>query len=439
MNTRWKDILKFLRIALIVLCLGMSLSACTSREECLAEAAKEIQEKHDKKINDGDDPRACFQDKVMGTIYKAMGEASLGAYGDLTNGTLSITMLGFAIWFAFRMLKHVSSLQAETTGQVWTDISRQFFVCMACGLIASNTTLVIWSLNTLVFPIFYTFLELGSDILSNVGASSRESQCVAGELVQYENASCTIGKMDLLSSGAKAFPQGPVEMMKCMICSINSRIDIGRNLFPTLRCYSLLVAALVWSMFTILKVAYVFYLVDATFRMTMMLVLWPLLIVSFAFKQTRGWAKTGFLIILNVSALMMFMGIVLAMVLLAFEQVIIDNGNLYIEGLEDTSVDVDVLALCIVLLLIAYLAMSSMKVAQAVTNGLVGGGGEAGFASHGAKIAAWAAKRIFDVCSGGVSKGAKALVGSSKLGNAAITKINSLQAKLDKISGRNMK
>ena len=188
--------------------------------------------------------------------------------------------------------------------------------------------------------------------------------------------------------------------------------------------------------FWIIKMSFVFYLVDATFRMTMMIVLFPLLILAYAFKKTRGWANKGFLVIINVSAFMMFIGVVLAMILMAIEQIIIDNNNFYQDAEQK---DADTMVVSLSMMLLGFLALSSMGIANGLANSFVGGGGDSNFAKKGAKVLAAGARKLANVITGGATAGLNAYIESHEKLKAMKEKMEKIKKKANKLAGRRTK
>lgn len=84
--------------------------------------------------------------------------------------------------------------------------------------------------------------------------------------------------------------------------------------------------------FTFVKLGFVFYLVDTIFRFTIMVVMLPILIMGYPFGPTKKWLSQGFVTILNSAAFMMFMAIMIAIAMLALEQIIIDNADIFENG-----------------------------------------------------------------------------------------------------------
>ena len=109
--------------------------------------------------------RECWQAAVVGAIYDTTSISPLGMYSHMTQGAMALMMVAFAVWLSFRIMKHVSSFTEESPAEVWTEVMKKFFLCFVCGLLATSSTGVIWVLNSVIFPIYNAFLELGSEML----------------------------------------------------------------------------------------------------------------------------------------------------------------------------------------------------------------------------------------------------------------------------------
>ena len=51
--------------------------------------------------------RDCWQAAVVGAIYRTTGQLTMSMYNRLTQGAMALMMVAFAVWLAFRMLKHL--------------------------------------------------------------------------------------------------------------------------------------------------------------------------------------------------------------------------------------------------------------------------------------------------------------------------------------------
>lgn len=408
------NIKQILRVMLVVLFAAFMLTACSQEQGDSSESAfpaeidatgkKEIAAQH----------RVCWQTGMIDLLYENMGKVAMGMYAKITDGALPLMMIAFALWTIFRLLKFVGSFTEDSPAEIWNEIVRKLFVCLICGLIASSTTQILWLLNTVIFPIYYAFLELGSEILnsakgSEVFKNGGDSITIFGEKITGSNpVMCSAPGVGKASIESLSFPDGPRTMMNCMICAVNERLTLGFFLSFQVMAgpgfMPLITGLFILLCFTFVKLGFVFYLVDSIFRFTMMAVILPILVMSYAFKQTSSWAKNGFLTIINSAALMMFMAVMMSMALLAMEQIISDNSDIFDKSVtEDSFAEFSIPFMCI--MLIAFLIVSSVNIAQQVTDSLVGGNSDSAFQKRAGKLAAeifWGALSI--VTFGGARK-----------------------------------
>lgn len=410
---RGVNIIQILKMLLIILMAAFMLTACgrenVNPEDPNKQAAFEITDETGQK-EVAAQHRECWQTGMIDMLYENMGKVALGMYAKITDGALPLIMLAFAIWTIFRLLKFVGSFTEDSPAEIWNEIVRKMFVCLICGLIASSTTQLLWLLNTIVFPIYYAFLELGSEILNlaqggnafkanNTGGIYSATISFFQEMIPVSQpVMCSASGVGKASLETLSFPSGPREMMDCMICAVNERLTLGFYLSFKVMAGSgfmpFILGCFILLCFTFVKLGFVFYLVDSIFRFTMMVVILPLLVMFYAFKQTAGWAKHGFVTILNSAALMMFMAVMMSMALLAMEQIISDNSDVFNDSVNTLSfTEFSVPFMCI--MLIGFLIVSSVNIAQQVTDSLVGGNSDSKFQSRVGKLAMQASAALF--------------------------------------------
>lgn len=341
--------------------------------------------------------RQCWQSGILELMYQQMGAISLGLYKEMTDGALALMMTAFSVWFAFRLLKHLGSFQEENVAEVWKEVLKQLFVCFVCGILASSDSGLIFILNKIVFPIYYAFLEFAGEMLNVAGTSDSSgitSFPFLGEILKYGEPVRCVPEQLVPSDNLDSFPQAPIDMMKCIACAINERLSIGFSLsFRTLfdnGIFAFLLGLGIFLIFTFIKLSFVFYLVDTLFRFTIVVTILPALILAYAFKQTRSWANFGFVTMLNSAAYMMFVAIMIAVALLAMEEIMrspalgLTSSN--ISEVSQSFKELSIPFLC--LLLLAFLILSTMSIAGELTNTFVGGDSSANFQKRGAKAGA---------------------------------------------------
>lgn len=414
------NIKQILRVMLVVLFAAFMLTACEQDDSiggrsraAMAAPVGEDPVSEETMKNASNAHRECWQTGMIDLLYQNMGKIAMGMYAKVTDGALPLMMIAFALWTIFRLLKFVGSFTEDSPAEIWNEIVRKLFVCLICGLIASSTTQILWLLNTVVFPIYYAFLELGAAILNSAGdgsnfkAGSTVLNFFQEKLTLNEPVMCSAPAIGKASIESLSFPDGPRTMMNCMICTVNERLTLGFFLsFKVMDApgfMSLITGLFILICFTIVKLGFIFYLVDSIFRFTMMAIILPILVMSYAFKQTSSWAKNGFLTIINSAALMMFMGIMMSMALLAMEKIITDNSDIFNDNANEMSFsEFSIPFMCI--MLVGFLISSSVNLAQQVTDSLVGGNSDSLFQKRVGTFVMWtlnlitlgAAKKVID-------------------------------------------
>lgn len=414
------NIKQILRVMLVVLFAAFMLTACEQDDSiggrsraAMAAPVGEDPISEETMKNASNAHRECWQTGMIDLLYQNMGKIAMGMYAKITDGALPLMMIAFALWTIFRLLKFVGSFTEDSPAEIWNEIVRKLFVCLICGLIASSTTQILWLLNTVVFPIYYAFLELGAAILNSAGdgsnfkAGSTVLSFFQEKLTLNEPVMCSAPAIGKASIESLSFPDGPRTMMNCMICTVNERLTLGFFLsFKVMDApgfMSLITGLFILICFTIVKLGFIFYLVDSIFRFTMIAIILPILIMSYAFKQTSSWAKNGFLTIINSAALMMFMGIMMSMALLAMEKIITDNSDIFNDNANEMSFsEFSIPFMCI--MLVGFLISSSVNLAQQVTDSLVGGNSDSLFQKRVGTFVMWtlnlitlgAAKRVIN-------------------------------------------
>ena len=403
------NIIKIIGMLMLALALVFTLSGCSEGE------ALQSDKSDDEMANEHLD---CWQKEILTLLYDTMGTVSMGMYTKITDGAFSLMMVAFSIWFAIRLLKFVSSVKdaAGESAEMWNEVLQKFLLCFVCGYLATSVEGLLWILNMVIFPIYNAFLEFGSHILSatsETNASGQQTVTVFGQTI-------TAGKSIVCNAeGARnasmtGFPEAPRNMMNCMICAVNERLTLGNALaYHVLKMKGFMVTVvglLILACFTMIKLGFVFYLVDTIFRFTMMIVLLPILIMSYAFDKTRGWTSTGFKTIMNSAAFMMVIAILIAMALLAVIQILQDNQAIFNpQGEAQEAAFKEFNPAVMSLLLVAFLIKNTLSVAQKMVSSIIGDNAEAKFQKKLKALVGMIAKGVLAWLTAGASKGVEAV------------------------------
>ena len=385
----WSNIGKILRMLVVLIPLAFVLTGC-GKEDAPVNASnksdQELAEEHTKgEISwvdkEGKERQGgCWQDKILTTLYEAMGTMAMGLYDDITKGALALEMVGFGIWFVLRLMRFVSSITPENSGEVWNEVFKKIFICLFCGILASSTTGALYVLNTFIFPLYTAFLEFGAEILNTVGQEYFDPN--SDGKIMVLNAELKVAKpvLCLPAAGAneatlEGFPEGPLRMMNCMICALNERLSIGNYIsFRILRSgtFSMAIVGIVLLVvFMIIKLSFVFYLVDNVFKFAVIVVMVPILILFYPFQ--KKWAIFGIKTILSSAAFMMCISIMIAVAMKALLEIIVQHPDLFNpgNGKDAEAATESGSGVFLALLLLAFMVISTIKIGKEVTAAIV--------------------------------------------------------------------
>ena len=430
---------------LIMLLLVVFLAACSDGKDTgvtIGDACVTEEDANGSSCVDVNDV-ACVGCRIFTLLFNAASVNIMRLHGQLTSGALSLMMVCFSIWLAVRLLKFVSSVTESSIPQVWNDILKQSFLCVFCGYLAATPDMLIYAINTFVYPIYVAFLKLGIAIMETAivnSDGSATSFVIYGKTVTIGNINliCTFDKAGLITK--EGFPQEFLDALVCMIKVVTRYLTIGGDvskelMSQTVSILGFLAGAVLWFFFTIVRIGMVFYLVDTIFQMGIIILLLPIFILAYAFKSTSKWTISCFKNLLTSAGFLMCFSVVVTMVLRAMVELIAKNPNLF--NPERGELDVANAGLgCLCLLLIGALIYGSMGVTEQITGALIGAKPDTQFQKNMVKI--------LDKLKGWTLAGLAAAIsyGSSFMPVKVVEqvkKIKEAKEKLDKLAGRNKK
>ena len=366
---------------LIMLLLVVFLAACGNGEDAspreICSSAEDAKGTNCIDVKDVD----CLGCRVFTLMFNAVSVNIMKLHGQLTTGALPLMMICFSIWLAVRLLKFVSSLSDSSIAQFWNDVLKQGFLCVFCGLLASSPDMLVYAVNTFIYPVYAAFLKLGLAIMETAITNTDGTAAtikVYGETITMGKTTliCTFDKTGLITKNG--FPQEFLNAIICMIAILKEYLSIGGDISSTMMMQSgnivgWLAGFFLWAFFTFTRLGFVFYLVNNIFQMGIMILLLPIFILAYPFNMTRKWLTDCFQNLLSSAGFLMCFSIVVMMVLRSMVELIVNNPKLF--SPERPEFDFANLGVgCICLLLIGALVYGSIGVAEAITSSLVGGG-----------------------------------------------------------------
>lgn len=389
------NIHSLLRIFFLILCCFMFLTACSDNEG--GTPIRKAKDGGETPQMVADNQRQCWQESLLKMFYKNLGAQTSSVYKTFQNDktVYAAMMIMFSVWMAFQILRHVSATAPESLGEFWTRVLQQGFLCVVCGILASSTDQIIYALNNFVFPVFVTMLQFASsvmDTLSKANPNSNltglqlvteggESNDVICEVYTHFISQCKLGSTSLNFSVSGGMPSAPIDLMSCMACSVSDRLSIGYilayKLFTMSTILSFVVGFLIIVTFTIAKLTFALYLIDSIFRLNMIMIIIPFLILFCAFSQTRKWTVTGFKFIINSSAIILCLALLVSMSIVAMQEIMLDHRLGFDFANQEKYYNFGVVPMAMIFIGFMMIKISSMAVELA--GNLVGGKGETKF------------------------------------------------------------
>ena len=372
------NILKILKLLMMACFVVLMLTACNGDDNENKDQAPVPTNVSDQ------DQTACWQTEILNPLYSLMGKVALKTYRQMTSGAMPLMMVAFALWMTKRLLEQLSSFKEETMGEVWTEIAKMFFLCFVCGLIVSKVDLLVLVLGDAIFPIYNAFLEFADSILKAATPDmASKSVTVWGKDFSIIDSQypvvCNVTSTVHLTEDSTGFPDSPKQMMNCMVCSVNHSLSFGMQVALEAMTKSSIVSWIVglWTFvcFLFVKLAFVFYLVDTIFRFTVMVVMLPLMIMCFPFPKKRGILGKGVNNMFNSAGFMLFFAIIITMCIQAMNYILTVFKDVFTG--DDAFAEFSVPFVC--MMMIAFLVISSIKIAGKLCDSLVGGKSNSAF------------------------------------------------------------
>lgn len=372
------NISQLLKKILVIVLLVMSLAACGEKDTLVDDGTKTCGSGDEINCVDTSDV-GCLGCSIFTLMFNAVSTNTMKLHGQLTNGAMAIMMVAFSIWLAVRLLKFVSSVTESSISQVWNEIIKQAFLCLVCGFLASSPSALVYAVNTFVYPIYATFLKIGIAIMENAVANSDGTAQTINLFGETKNIgqvdiTCTFNNAGIITE--QGFPKAFLDTITCMIKVLKSYLGIGGQISVDLMkqdasFMAKLAGATLFIFFWIVRIGFVFFLVDTIFQMGIIMLVLPIFILSYAFQATRSWTTTIFKNLLTSAAFLMCFSIIVTLVLRAMIELI--NGNKAIFSPSNPEFQMATLGIgFLCLLLIGFLIYGSMGVASQITGAIIG-------------------------------------------------------------------
>ena len=374
--------------------------------------------------------RSCFFCPLFLTIFNAAQTMATNAFAKLASPIATVLMVGFAIYIAFLVLQHVSSMSAQTSAKFLNSLLAQAMKVGFAFLLLMNPDFVY---NKFLGPVLDAGTELGGALLFEEGSGFME-WCSVEENIQSKITEMVSGNVEGDSSARLKeglIPSYLYVKISCFIRSVQAEISTMQSIGSTLMCVARNSAAednwgglpdvsmmfqgfVIWVMSLLMSLAFAFYLIDATVRLGIIGALMPFFIACWPFKPTRDYTQKGWKLFLNTFFVYAMMGLVISVNLQLITQGL-STGSGGLDEIEDAINGDNVLVLkdlldigfsgFLVLIACCLFAFQLTGKASGIADQFAGGAGE----NIGSNLGTLAASGAKAATTGTIGLGKKAM------------------------------
>lgn len=348
---------------------------------------------------------------IFETILKADQKLSGGAFDALSGALVKLVLLGFSIFIGYQVLMLIGSPAKQTIGKFLNTILIQGFkVALAVGLLEMPNTVYELGLTPLIesgFEFGLSLIPSDSTGVIEEFAGKYNSFDQGNNLLTADFLQKVMGAVEGYNAKTATFPA----IGRSLYC--NSWENLIWNVVP--HWQMMIEGILIFAFGLMIMLAVGFYLLDIAIHLGVIACLIPFLIACWPFKQTSGYTKTGWNMILNVCFRFIMMGVLLASVIELIKAALeagLDKGQLETwlnsndtDALED-AMSINSLQM-LVLLVCCMISMKLVSQLSSVTDRFAGGGVPTG--DMGAKLGGTAASAVTAAAKPAALKGGKAI------------------------------
>ena len=253
--------------------------------------------------------KTCIFCPLFQSLFKAVQTMARQAF-DTTKDPIRIVMsVAFALYIAFSVLGHVSSLNKQDAPKFITGLlGNSFKFLVAFLLLMNKDTIYYYVIN----PLLSTALDFGGAMMFSSGEAIRQ---------------CKTDTAGLSGTGDKVLPDELYATMECFIKGVQAEIAFAQAAGSSIMCvgrkeasgafgiwdFSMVFSGLaIYLCALLLTFAFGFYLIDSVVMLGVIGALMTFFIACWPFKVTGGYTSKGFNMFMNIFFTFIFMGIVVS-------------------------------------------------------------------------------------------------------------------------------
>ena len=235
----------------------------------------------------------CWPCTLYKAVFDSMGRLTVQTYGMACRSALMLLAAGWLFWIAFKTMKMLFSLKQPNFKQFWVDILTVLFKMIVAAAIIASPDAVIYTLNIILTPIMTAFIELSRVVI------------YADPNIQ------SIFKMpeNFIDMGGEVTSDYPLfsqslglqiqDLIYRVFVMLKGGMYLALYLFKQFSFMSVILSIfLAWTFF-VLMILFPFSLVEVFFKMGVIIILSPFIVVAWVFPATKGMVGKAWQIVIG--------------------------------------------------------------------------------------------------------------------------------------------
>lgn len=255
--------------------------------------------------------RSCLFCPLFKVLFDAANTMATKSFDALATGMRNVMAVGFALFIAFQVLTHVSSLTKQDAPKFLMGLMTQSFKVLIAYLLLKSSKEVY---EYIIGPLLSAALDFGTNLLfqTKTEGGADLAACASGANIQ----------------DAGLLPGYLYTKLDCFIKAVQQEIGYAQAIGSSLMCVGRNAAAgsvsglwdfgmvingfIIYVFALLISLAFAFYLIDATVQLGIVGALMPFLIACWPFKMTSSYTSKGWGIFMNSAFMYIFMGLVVS-------------------------------------------------------------------------------------------------------------------------------
>lgn len=257
----------------------------------------------------------CLFCPLFEVIFNTATTVAKLAFEKLSYPVMMVMLIAWAIWMAFEVMKHVSSLQTKDSATLIKTLLSKGLVVLVAAIFLQGDASQFFAMA--LDPIFNTGFKLAQIVVGEGACNSTYSLVSDGGLpVSMGNSIlCTVEAIQHKLQNTMALGSSSM----CVGLFVKAKLFI----FPSLPY--LFTGLLIWCGAAIMIIIFPFLMLDSIFQLTVASALVPAAIAAYPFKMTQKYVKYVWNSFINAMFNFVFLSIIIFVLTTAIEETVYNS------------------------------------------------------------------------------------------------------------------